>query len=290
MRPIVDPLPPNGSSLDPEVDPPFNIRRLTAAGERAAWSPDGKKIAYVNQSFGDAYEIDIATGVSRPLTTFYTHPGYLRVDYLADGDFLLTGARTYGTDSATRYGKEELWVLPADLSHAPVALNQKVNEGTAISRLDRDHIAWTETSSMYPTRYPSGGTGLWTGDIVYSNGANYIDVQDFRAADHELVFSRYILGRAGVYGVNLDTQAVKAYRDVSGEYDEVEGVSPDGSFAVVESSRDKGADHQTNQYIDLWLLDLTGGGAPFKRLTRWGDYAGYKSSNPVVSPDARSTP
>ena len=90
VRPIVDPLPPNGSSLDPEIDPPFNIRRLTATGERAAWSPDGKKIAYVNQSFGDAYEIDVATGVSRSLTTFYTHPGYLRVDYLADGDFLFS--------------------------------------------------------------------------------------------------------------------------------------------------------------------------------------------------------
>src|SRR4029078_7009364 len=72
-----------------------------------------------------------------------------------------------------------------------------------------------------------------------------------------------------------------------GEYDEVEGVSPDGSFAVVESSRDKGADHQTNQYIDLWQLDLSGSGAPFKRLTRWGDFSGYKGSNPRVSPDGR---
>jgi hypothetical protein len=120
--------------------------------------------------------------------------------------------------------------------------------------------------------------------------ANYIDVQDCRggaSADRELIFTRYVGGRAAVYGVNIDTQKVTAWRDVSGEYNEAEGVSPDGSVCIVESSRDKSAAKQTNQYIDLWLLDLSGSGKPFARLTRWGDYPNYKSSNPVFSPDGR---
>jgi Gylcosyl hydrolase family 115 C-terminal domain/WD40-like Beta Propeller Repeat len=304
-RIVIDPLPPpppppGSASLDPDVDPPSNVRRLTAGGQYAAFSPDGKKVAYIDHSFGDAWEVDLATGKTRPLTTFYTHPGYLRVVYLANGDYLLTGARFYTADEATRYHNEELWVLPADLSHAPVTLNQKVQEGTAVSCIDGNHISWTETAGTYPTRYPNNGTAMWTGDIVYAAGVptltnrkqvyyttDYADVQDFRANDRELIFTRYVLGRAAVYGVNIDTNNVTAYRDAAGEYDEAEGVSPDGSVCIVESSRDKGLDKQSNQYIDLWMLDLSGSGKAFARLTRWGDFSGYKSSNPVFSPDGR---
>jgi hypothetical protein len=294
------PPPPVNTGLDPETDPPANIRRLTATGERAAWSPDGKKIAYIDKSFGDAWEIDVATGQSRKLTGFYANAGYLRVDYLASGDFLLTGARTFKDANTTRYYDQELWVLPADLSHAPVALNQKVNEGTALSRLQPNHIAWTETQATSPTVFAKGGTGLFTGDIVYVNGSptlsnkkqvyfdpNYLDVQDFRDNDGEVILSRYVAGRASVYGVTLATGALHAYRDFSGEYNEAEGISPDGNTVIVESSHDQSAAHQTNQYIDLWALSVGNSGQKFRRLTRWTDYPGYKASNPVVSPDGR---
>ena len=72
----------------PEENLPRNTRRLTHFGERASWSPDGARIAFMEKSFGDAYEVDVATGIIRLLTQ-YPHPGFLRVQYLPNGDYFL---------------------------------------------------------------------------------------------------------------------------------------------------------------------------------------------------------
>ena len=69
----------------PEENLPANITRLTHFGERASWSPDGRRIAFMEKSFGDAYEIDLSTRAIR-LLTHYAHPGFLRVQYLPNGD------------------------------------------------------------------------------------------------------------------------------------------------------------------------------------------------------------
>ena len=42
---------------------------LSAFGERAAFSPNGTRIAFVGKSYGDAYEIELATGHVRNLTS-----------------------------------------------------------------------------------------------------------------------------------------------------------------------------------------------------------------------------
>ena len=44
----------------PEQHLPPQITQLTGFGERAVWSPDGKRIAFMSKSFGDAFEIDSA--------------------------------------------------------------------------------------------------------------------------------------------------------------------------------------------------------------------------------------
>jgi hypothetical protein len=73
----------------PETQLPAGITQLTGFGERAAWSPDDKRIAFMSKSFGDAFEIDLATKKIRLLTGRFVHPGFLRVQYLPNGDFFL---------------------------------------------------------------------------------------------------------------------------------------------------------------------------------------------------------
>ena len=54
---------------NPEDHLPPNITHLTWFGERASWSPDGRRIAFMSKSFGDAFEIDLATKA----VTLYSH-------------------------------------------------------------------------------------------------------------------------------------------------------------------------------------------------------------------------
>jgi hypothetical protein len=82
---------------------------------------------------------------------------------------------------------------------------------------------------------------------------------------------------------------VTTYRKLAGEYNEVEGTSPDGKWTLVESSREQGGRSTRNsRYIDIWKLKLEANSDDFVRLTRWGDFEGYKASNPVVSNDGKT--
>ena len=65
---------------------PAYITKVTNFGERADWSHDGKRILFVERSFGDVYEYDLETGKYRPLTHHYYHGGYVRALYLSNGD------------------------------------------------------------------------------------------------------------------------------------------------------------------------------------------------------------
>ena len=46
-------------SGNPEDHLPPNITRLSAFGERASWSPDGQRVAFMSKSFGDAFVADV---------------------------------------------------------------------------------------------------------------------------------------------------------------------------------------------------------------------------------------
>jgi len=72
--------PPKAGS--PETELPPKITQLTGFGERASWSPDDRKVAFMGKSFGDAFEIDLGTRMTRLLTGHFVHPGFLRVQYL----------------------------------------------------------------------------------------------------------------------------------------------------------------------------------------------------------------
>jgi hypothetical protein len=287
---------------NPEDQLPPHITHLTWFGERASWSPDGGRIAFMSKSFGDAFEIDVRTRAIR-LLTHYPHPGFLRVQYLPNGDYFLIGARTFTDVSTTRGRDQEMWVLPHDFKpgDSARALDHKISEGVAISRrLMR--IAWSNTYGQYPDVLGEGESAIYTADLTFENGRPSLvhkkevirakapectlEAQDFRRDDSELIYTCYRGQYGDVFGVDLATGRVTTYRKIEGEYNEVEGIFPDGEHALVESSREQM--RHDSSHIDLWNLRLEPNSSDFVRMTRWGDYEGFKASNPVVSPDGRS--
>ena len=284
----------------PEDNLPPNITQLTAFGERASWSPDGSRIAFMSKSFGDAFVVDVKTKMIR-LLTHYPNAGYLRVQYLRNGDFFLIGARTFTDIRTTRSRDQEMWVLNGDRKGEPMPLEHKISEGVAISRKAMK-IAWSNTRGQYPDLLTEGESVIYTADIIEENGrpklANKkevirakapectLEAQDFRKNDTELIYTCYGSPFADVFGIDLSSGRVTTYRKIPDEYNEVEGIFPDGEYTLVESSRGQ-VKHNSN-YIDIWKLKLEPNSTDFVRLTRWGDFPGYKASNPVVSPDGRT--
>ncbi len=281
--------------------PPY-VTRLTSFGERADWSHDGRRILFLSKTFGDAMELELATGQIRNLTAHYPHHGYTRALYLSNGDILLSGPAEFDPRHPGEARTQcSLYVLGKDLSKPAVPLDTKCSEGPAVSRR-RLHIAWTHVAAQYPDKLPDGVSRIREADITYDNGtprlANErlvldsrdlpfrcgLETQNFRPpAERELVFSAYDYQGTEVCGIDLVTKHVTNYSQAPGQYDEPEGIYPDGRFTLVECDRQS---RQGPGHVDLWKLSLDGSGR-YERLTHFSDYPGYKASNPVVSEDGR---
>ena len=280
----------NGSPLD---NLPPHIRRVTHFGQRADWSHDGKRLLFLERTFGDVFEIDLTTGIIRGMTHHYAHEGYTRALYLANGDILLSGARKFDAANplASRNEKNtELWVLKKDISSAATPLGEHCKEGPAPSRRNM-RLAWTYLNSTY------------LADIVYEDGipklANKkklfskedlpfeckgIETQALRPPrEKELIFAAYGYQKTDVAGYNFETGKVVNYSNAPDWYDEPEGIFPDGRHTLVESDMHT---KEGVQFIDIYKLKLDGSG-DYERMTYFADYPGFKSSNPVVSDDGK---
>jgi hypothetical protein len=281
--------------------PPY-ITRLTHFGQRGDWSHDGNKLLFLAKTFGDVYEVDIHTKVIRPITHHYFHEGYTRALYLANGDILLSGARRFDSEDPwpSRGRNAELWILAKELDSPPVPLGTKCSEGPAVSR-KRMTIAWTIDHGDYPDQMPEGVSQMWMGDIVYDGDARKIvnkklvldsrdldfevnlETQNFVPPDEkELIFSAYGYEGTETMGVHIETGKVTNYSK-SPYYEEPEGIGPTGEWTLVEADRynPKGAYHS-----EVYRLYLDGS-AKIERITRFGDYPGYRASNPVVRDDGK---
>ena len=281
-----------GNPKSPLDELPPHIRRVTHFGQRADWSHDGKRILFIEKTFGDVYEIELATGIIRPMTQHYFHEGYTRALYLANGDILLSGARQFDAQDPWPSRSEknaELWVLKKDLSGPPIPLGEKCSEGPAVSRRNM-HIAWTQRGAFYMAEifYEDGKPKLANKkkildrrDLPFECG---LETQNFRPPDEkELIFSAYGYQGTEVLGLDIETGKVVNYSQAPNQYDEPEGIFPNGSYTLVECDK-----HNTkgSQYVDIYKLALDESGKT-QRLVFFADYPGYKSSNPVVSDDGR---
>lgn len=286
----------------PDQNLPPHIQRLTLFGERADFSKDGKTILFLEKTFGDVYEIRLDTKAIRLLTGHYKHVGYTRALYLSNGDILLSGPETFDPKNPGPARVQcFLSVLDRSLSRPPTPLGTKCSEGPAVSR-SRMHIAWTHVAEQYPREIPRGGSRIQEADIVYENGRPRLvrervvldsrelpfhctlECQNFRPpAEKELIFSAYGHNATDVCGVDLVSKKIVDYSNAPDQYDEPEGIFPDGKATLVESDR-QGLSGRGPNHVDIWKLSLDGK-ADWQRLTYFNKYPGYKASNPVVSDD-----
>jgi hypothetical protein len=285
-------------SGSPEDELPPYITRITQFGERADFSHDSKKILFVEKTYGDVYEVELATGTISLITGHFYHGGFTRALYLANGDVLLSGCTSFDAENphVNRQVNAELWVLDKSYTLPPSRLGTKCSEGPAVSRKHMN-IAWTVAYPQYPDTMKAGQYVFFMADIVYTDGKpelahkklildntgtefSDIEVQNFIPPDETAItFSAYGFQGTEVMTLDLESGEIKNMSNAPGQYDEPEGIYPDGKYTLVECDRETGA-------VDIYKLKLDGSGQ-LKRVTYFSDFAGYKSSNPVVSDDGK---
>ncbi|MFO0689643.1 MAG: hypothetical protein U0900_13130 [Myxococcota bacterium] len=281
---------------------PEYVTPLAALGAavRPSWSADGSRFVYLDALVGNVFEYDVASGTSRPLTAHFAHHGFTRAYSLANGDWLLCGPSKVDPDDPEKgRWRADFWLLDAALDRPARPLGERCFEGPAVARRSM-RIAWVRTD--VPDAILTARSELWTGLVDPSSDPPRIvearkladrsdlfylgmfEPQDFRPPDErELLFTAYAYRGGEAMGIDLETGAIVNYSK-SPWYEEIEGVTPDGRYALVEREftlrlRPSGA-------IDLWLLRLDGSGT-FIRMTRFSEYRGYGANNPVVRPDCR---
>lgn len=283
---------------------PPQIEILTHFGERADISPDNQRVAFMDKSFGDAFVIDLKTGIIRCLTCNVPGAAFLRVMHLSSGDYILIGPKSFSDIHTSRSRDNQLWFLSKKPGSKPQALDQKMSEGAAISKTAlkisyavtaaQDSTLAPETSRLFIAnmKFENGRARLADKKMVYESRtkACTIEAQDFYDDNRKMTFTCYEpKGLASVMSIDLDSGKVENMSKAPGTYNECEGIYPDGLYTNVEADRQVeqlGGKHGSGN-IDIWKLRLDGTGKDFKRLTRFNDYEGFKASNPVVSTDGR---
>jgi hypothetical protein len=285
--------------------PPFH-QKLLDYGERPYWSPDGKRIVFVESNYGDICEIDLETRQVKNLTkNLGEHHSFLRVLFLPNGDYLLIGPKEFKDRDISRHVESELWIMDKDAKLPPKPLGRRIYEGCAVST-SANRIAYALSSRTTPE---IGGTDQWEAhvtEIVYdedgprlgedkviyrTSAGHQCEPQDFRHNDKEVIMAEYKYWRSTrpdewkcvVKGVNVDTLEVQTYISEPTTHNECEGIFPDGKYICLESSCD-----YENFFppVDLWKLKLDGSGQRV-RMTQLIDHPPWRASNSNVSPDGK---
>lgn len=280
--------------------PPY-VSVLLDWGQRPEWSRDGNYIYFLLRDYSDVFRINIETKKIKPVTAHYFHESYNRVFCLQNGDLLLEGPEKFDSSNPweTRH-KLSLFVLKAPFDKPAIPLNRNIDEGPAISRID-NRIAWTLPTQrkikMAELSYDEKGTPelkneriILDFDLLDLPMSQRLETQDFLPNSNKLVFTFYRgtleepFYFADPYLLDLETGKYEPIINIPDGYDEAEGISPDGTFLMIESDR---AHEPKHWELDIYLLMLDGSEKAI-RLIDWSDkFPGCHSDNPVVSPDAK---
>ena len=290
-----DPKNPQGcfpnDKLTPYVEP------LTDFGQRAEWSIDGKKVYFVDSAGGDIWMVDVDSKKVKQITKPSYRPdghGYYRILCMSNGDLLLTcGPERY---------KLYMQVMDKSLKKPPIDIpEEQINEGPAISRKSMK-IAWSPDHKTIYTgeiSYQEGKPSILNKKLIIDNknivvdSIKYEDIlepQDFRPpSDDELIWSQYGKTSKGVFssevmGYDLITGEMVNYSRAPEQYDEPEGIFPDGNFTLVECDKHN---PKGTAYIDIYKLKLDLNDPRYERLIYFSDTKGFRSSNPVVINDGK---
>ncbi len=291
------------SEKSPLDDLPDYIDQLTQFGQRADWSLDGKKILFVEKTFGDVYEVEVETGIISPVTHHFFHEGFVRALYLSNGDILLSGAKEFDAKDPWKSRdarNTELWVLDKTLKSPPVTLGVHCKEGPAVSRKNLS-IAWALGSTVYAgtIEYVNGKPKLkkWrplfsSGDLPSPAKGWDVETQNFNPFNENKLFFYAFGGQFGyqaeVLSFDMESKKFTNYSNSRETYDEAEGIFPDGLSMLIESNRHRTKYKGMKEFLtlDIYKLNLDGQGE-VERMTYFNDNPKYKASNPVVSDDGK---
>jgi hypothetical protein len=155
----------------------FTIERILDWGDRPVFSPDAKRLAFIESDRSDshAYELDLATGKVRCLTCQFGPRGLVaRIYYLPDDSFLVLGRAGLETNTEIGTGfdakRTELYWMPASADTAPKALGASAIGEIAHSRHLTHNgvlIGWGACDVDDPGTCPQNWTSIWTGQLVH---------------------------------------------------------------------------------------------------------------------------
>lgn len=289
----------------PLNDPPEFHYKLLEYGERPYWSPDGKRIAFIESNYGDVCEIDLETGQVRNLTRdLGEHHSFLRVLFLPNGDYILIGPREFKDRYTSRRVESELWIMDREAKYPPKPLGRRIFEGCGVSRIGNritysmngnhdSSIGSPEDFEVHVTEitYGEDGPGLGRDRVIYRAHGYDPEPQDFRREDKEVIMAEYYNPADGnkrdyyctVKGVDVETGEVRLYITEPHIHNECEGIFPTEDYICLESSCDGGPEAPT---IDLWKLKLDGS-MERTRMTRMLWKQPWRATNSNVSPDGK---
>lgn len=283
---------------------PRNVMQITAFGERAEFSHDSQRVLFLSKQYGDVMEYTIRSGKIRCLTQHFNHHGFNRVNHLSNGDYLLTGPdEPFDATSpdarikARHFAK--MFVLDRSLTKPPTPLGVVAAEGPAVSR-QQLKVAWT-----HHIEGDHRQTAISSADLVYENGIprlaktrllltakefpegqrpKMIETQNFTPDDKSITLTAYLIENGHNtegYTFNFETRKLTNFTLTPDDYEEVEGIFPDGRSTLVERNHSVG---KPWPMLDIWRVWFDGSKEP-QRLTRFLDFPGYKAANPVISDD-----